>query len=125
MYGDGKASGDPVVLNEGNDWQYTWTELDEKANGKDIQYTVKEIDTIPGYEMTVNDANSGNIMITNSYLPKKITNISKDTPTSSQTNSKNTTSIPSLGELSTTVYVLIGTMIVSIILFVYKLRRKL
>lgn len=34
LYADGKESGKPVTLNEGNKWQYIWKELDEKKNGK-------------------------------------------------------------------------------------------
>lgn len=124
LYADEEIVGEPIVLNVENNWEHTWTNLDEKANGKDIQYTVKEKDTIPEYEMTVNDENIGNIIITNSYSPKKIATSSNDVPTSSQTNSKNTTSIPSLGELSTRLYVLLGTFVVIIVLLVYKLRRR-
>ena len=33
---------DSVELNAGNSWSYTWTELDKKANGSVIDYTVTE-----------------------------------------------------------------------------------
>ena len=43
LYADGEKSGEPVTLNEGNGWSHTWRELDEKSDGKDIAYTVKEV----------------------------------------------------------------------------------
>ena len=41
-YANGSAKGDPVELNEGNHWKHTWANLDEKANGQTIVYTVDE-----------------------------------------------------------------------------------
>ncbi|UUV99534.1 Cna B-type domain-containing protein [Vagococcus luciliae] len=70
LYADGKESGKPVELNESNKWQYTWQELDEKANGKTIHYAVKEIETVPDYSMSVSDNNKGNIIITNTHTPE-------------------------------------------------------
>ena len=70
LYADDKKQGDPIVLNEANQWQHTWTELDEKANGKDIVYTVKEIDTVDGYDMTINNNDLGNVIITNTHTPE-------------------------------------------------------
>ena len=34
-------------------------------------YTVKEVGTVEGYKTTVNNANHGNVMITNSHTPEK------------------------------------------------------
>ena len=33
---------DTVTLSEENSWSYSWTKLDKKAAGKDIDYTVTE-----------------------------------------------------------------------------------
>lgn len=51
LYANGKAYGDQITLTAGNDnvWQeneltYTWKELPLKEDGKEITYTVKELD---------------------------------------------------------------------------------
>ncbi|MEI3611270.1 Cna B-type domain-containing protein [Pseudogracilibacillus sp. SO30301A] len=67
---DGEAYGDPVELSSENDWTYTWVELDEKAAGETIEYSVVELTDIPEYETSVNDTNHGNIIITNAYTPE-------------------------------------------------------
>ena len=79
LYADGKAQGEPVVLNDGNYWSHTWAELDEKSAGNTIEYTVKEVGETGGkidfngaeYEVTyTGDAASG-YTITNSYTLEK------------------------------------------------------
>ncbi len=72
LIADGEAYGDPVELSEANNWTHTWTELAEKAAGTTIVYTVEEVTEVPGYEVTVNDADHGNIIITNAYTPEEI-----------------------------------------------------
>ena len=72
---DGEAYGDPIELSSENDWTYTWNELDEKAAGETINYSVVELTDVPGYETTVNDTDHGNIIITNTYTPE-VTEIS-------------------------------------------------
>ena len=70
LYANGEKKGKPVELNEGGNWTYTWNNLPQKADGKDIEYTVKETKTPSGYVMSVNDRDHGNIIITNSHTPK-------------------------------------------------------
>src|SRR5699024_5791555 len=67
---NGEAQGEPVTLSEENDWTHTWTELDEKAAGETIVYSVVELTEVPGYETVINDEDHGNIIITNSYTPE-------------------------------------------------------
>ncbi|MEI3604296.1 Cna B-type domain-containing protein [Pseudogracilibacillus sp. SE30717A] len=67
---DGEAYGDPVELASENDWTYTWDELDEKAAGEAIEYSVIELTDVPKYETSVNDTDHGNIIITNAYTPE-------------------------------------------------------
>lgn len=43
LYAEDEAYGEKVVLNESNSWKYTWDNLDEKKDGKDIVYTIKEL----------------------------------------------------------------------------------
>ena len=66
---DGKASGDPVVLNEVNNWTYTWTKLAKNANKTEIQYTVDEVDVPSGYTKTVTKESTGYV-ITNTHNPE-------------------------------------------------------
>ena len=63
---------DTQVLNENNNWRYTWDNLDEKENGETIIYLVKEQD-IPGYEATYSAENyldTNVITITNRHTPE-------------------------------------------------------
>ena len=78
LYADGKAQGEPVVLNDKNHWSHTWSELDEKSAGNTIEYTVKEVGEIDGkivfngaeYQVTcTGDATTG-YTLTNSYTPE-------------------------------------------------------
>ena len=66
---DGKASGDPVVLNEANNWTYTWTKLAKNANKTEIQYTVDEVDVPSGYTKAVTKESTGYV-ITNTHNPE-------------------------------------------------------
>ncbi len=67
---DGAACGDPVTLNAGNEWTYTWTDLDKKKSGKDIKYTVEEVKVPDGYTMSVQETTEGNFTVTNSHTPE-------------------------------------------------------
>gem|GEM_PF-1315025 len=67
-----EASGDPITLNEENDWTYTWEELAVYAGGEAITYSVEEIDEIDGYdtdmgEMTGTAADGFEVEITNTH----------------------------------------------------------
>ncbi|ETJ34045.1 Cna protein B-type protein, partial [human gut metagenome] len=42
LYADGQELGKVVELSEDNKWTYTFSDLDEKKDGKAVQYTVKE-----------------------------------------------------------------------------------
>ncbi len=58
--------GDPIVLNEDNNWTNKWTNLPVKKQSSDeVQYFVKEIGTIAGYETEI--INGTDIKITNTY----------------------------------------------------------
>ncbi|MGS4049561.1 Cna B-type domain-containing protein [Staphylococcus pseudintermedius] len=70
LYANGEASGKTAQLNNANNWTYTWENLAEKAQGKNITYTVKETTAVKGYETTINDEDFGNIILTNKYTPE-------------------------------------------------------
>lgn len=69
LYGDGVASGSPVTLTAANNWVYTWSGLAEKANGKTIEYSVKEVDQPSGYTSTTSQVSPGNVLIVNQHTP--------------------------------------------------------
>ena len=48
------ACREPVILNEANDWRYTWKDLYEFENGKKINYSVKE-SAVSGYTTSVTE----------------------------------------------------------------------
>ena len=68
LYADGKYLKDQTITPnaEVNTWTYTFTDLDKKANGKDIIYTVVE-DQVTGYEQTT--YSSDTLTITNKHKP--------------------------------------------------------
>ncbi|MGX2946421.1 Cna B-type domain-containing protein [Enterococcus alishanensis] len=70
LYADGEKIKSPVLLNDSNNWTTTWDDLPEKEAGKTIEYTVKEVDKLDGYDVSVNDHDKGNIIITNAHTPE-------------------------------------------------------
>ena len=71
LYADGQKLGKEVELSEDNKWSYTFSDLDEKKDGKTIQYTVKETEVPEGYTQTVEATNPGQVVITNTHTPSK------------------------------------------------------
>lgn len=71
LYADGQELGKVVELSEDNKWTYTFSDLDEKKDGKAVQYTVKETEVPEGYTQTVESTNPGQVVITNSHTPSK------------------------------------------------------
>ncbi|SUO81043.1 Cna B-type domain-containing protein [Streptococcus equinus] len=70
LYANGKAIKDKVTtLSAANNWQANFTDLDIKADGKIIDYTVKEVTVPKGYKDKVTADKSNNVTITNSYTP--------------------------------------------------------
>ncbi|QQK08770.1 Cna B-type domain-containing protein [Miniphocaeibacter halophilus] len=52
LYKDNKATGEAVKLDANNKWTYTWDNLPKTENGKNIEYTVKEVNVPKGYEVS-------------------------------------------------------------------------
>ncbi|WP_419727588.1 Cna B-type domain-containing protein [Terrisporobacter petrolearius] len=68
LMADGKMV-DSQILNEGNEWQYTFSNLEKYKDGKEINYTVKET-PIDGYKTEITgDMNSG-FVVTNTNTEK-------------------------------------------------------
>lgn len=84
LYANGdavKVNNQPVTatLNEGNNWTHTFTNLDLKYAGKEIVYSVKELE-ITDYTTTYSSAKatenavSGTVLtVTNTHIPETIT----------------------------------------------------
>ena len=70
LYADGAASGDPVTLNADNSWTYTWKNLLPSENGRDIAYSVQELNTPDGYTSLVTGSASSGFTVTNRYMPR-------------------------------------------------------
>ncbi len=66
LLANGKKQGEVVTLTAAGKWSHTWSELNQKANGRDIVYTVEEI-SVPGYEVTIDSTNKGNIILINKH----------------------------------------------------------
>ncbi|WP_072500060.1 Cna B-type domain-containing protein [Olsenella phocaeensis] len=70
LYADGVAQGEPITLDETNHWTHTWTDLYLMNAGKDVAYTVDELDTPKGYTKTVSGNATEGYVITNAHTPK-------------------------------------------------------
>ncbi|MBQ1341170.1 MAG: Cna B-type domain-containing protein, partial [Erysipelotrichaceae bacterium] len=61
-----------VELNEGNGWGYSWTDLEKKTGGNDIDYTVTE-DPVTDYQTKITKADDGTFTytVTNTHITDK------------------------------------------------------
>ena len=75
LYADGTPEGEEITLNAGNQWSYTWNDLDEMKSGQKISYTVKEAGKVTGYDTVISGEAKTGYVITNSHTPE-LTNIS-------------------------------------------------
>ena len=66
---------DEQILSKDNNWTYTWKKLNKYENAKEINYTIKEISKINGYdtkyESTVKDEVT-TYVITNTHIPEVV-----------------------------------------------------
>jgi len=72
LYADKKEVGEPITIAEGDKWTYTWSELDRYAGGKEITYTVDELEVPNIYTRNIGTPvrlEDGNVTvaITNTY----------------------------------------------------------
>ncbi|MGX7150167.1 Cna B-type domain-containing protein [Enterococcus ureasiticus] len=126
LYGDGKAIGKEVELTSTSKWTHTWRELDEKVNGKALDYTVKEISKVAGYTTVIEDKDKSNIIITNSHMPNKVesaTSKKKGEKLNISSNEKRL--LPKTGEQITSSIATLGGILVIISLFVFSLKKNL
>ncbi len=72
LLADGKAIGDPQTLSGGNNWTYTFTDLDKyRDGGEEIVYTIEEVE-VSGYDTVISGDASKGFVITNSHTPETI-----------------------------------------------------
>ena len=69
LYKDGVATDQTLELSEANQWQGTFENLDEKAAGKAIHYTVKEENVPEGYTLSIDDKDPAHTILTNKHEP--------------------------------------------------------
>ncbi len=67
LYANGQATDKTITLNNKNDWKDTFTNLDKYANGKEIEYTVKE-EKVSNYVTTITGDSSEGFTITNTRI---------------------------------------------------------
>ncbi len=67
LVADGQNQGEPIVLDEANNWSYTWTDLAVNTAGEAIAYTVAEVNLPEGYTSTISDVEDNTITVTNTH----------------------------------------------------------
>ncbi|MEI3413231.1 MAG: Cna B-type domain-containing protein [Blautia sp.] len=80
LYANGNPTGKKVTLDKANQWTYTWEDLEEKANGRKITYSVKETGETNGevtfdgakYTVAYADDQNGHITVTNTHIPSTV-----------------------------------------------------
>ncbi|WP_304263337.1 Cna B-type domain-containing protein, partial [Kallipyga massiliensis] len=72
LLADGKETGKSLVLNEENGWSGYFGDLLKTENGREIQYTVREVGTTKGYEAAITGNQSQGFTVTNTYKTEKI-----------------------------------------------------
>ena len=78
LYANGKASGDPVTLGADNSWSHQWTDLPvNDESGEAIEYTVKELTQVAGYDSTVTGSAAAGFTIVNKHKPEVEISIAK------------------------------------------------
>lgn len=68
LLADGKETGQTATVSEASGWTYEFTGLDRYQEGKEIAYTVEEVNVPDGYTASVEGYN-----ITNTHTPEKPT----------------------------------------------------
>ncbi|MHC5227115.1 Cna B-type domain-containing protein [Enterococcus sp. LJL99] len=123
LYGNNEAVGAPVTLNEGNQWQYTWTELPEKANGQDIIYTVKEVNVPSGYDVSINNEDQGNLLITNTMETTTPPEPTKPNKPSQGGEKSSQNKLLNAGEKLSVRFVIFGVLVLSVFLYVFIIKK--
>ena len=75
LLADGKETGQTATVSEASGWTYEFTGLDRYQEGKEIAYTVEEVNVPDGYTASVEGYN-----ITNTHTPEKPTHNKPNEP---------------------------------------------
>ena len=82
LLANGKDFGEVLTLNEENKWSASWSNLPKYESGEAINYTIKELGTIHGYEGKIENDKDGNFILTNTHavelIDKTVTKIWND-----------------------------------------------
>lgn len=71
LYADGQLTDKNLTLNAACQWSGTFANLDKSKDGKEIEYTVKEV-AVDEYQTVVSGDATKGFTITNSYTPEKV-----------------------------------------------------
>lgn len=78
LYANNEASGDPVELSVDNSWSHKWDNLPVKdESGNVIEYKVKELTQVAGYDSTVTGSAAGGFTIVNKHKPEVEISVAK------------------------------------------------
>lgn len=110
LYADGKKV-DSQKLSKDNNWQYTFKDLEQYKDGKEITYTIEE-EKVSGYSTTITGDAKNGYTITNTKdtpkIPNKPNTPPKKTTTPKTGDSFNVGSFVGLLILSSTLLIIIG-----------------
>ena len=120
LLANGKETGKTVTVTKAtalsdNEWAFKFTGLDRYANGKPIEYTVKEVGTIEGYTAKEDGRN-----VINTHTPEKPTPGKPNEP--GKTGSK--PQLPNTGEKASSAAVVAGLALMAVTGGLYLASRK-
>src|SRR5699024_10951452 len=69
LLANGEETGEKRDLNEENNWQADFTELDVKADGEDNVYSIEEVE-VEGYEVVQTGTSEDGYVLTNIHEPE-------------------------------------------------------
>ncbi len=72
LLADGEDTGQTLILNDTNNWQGQFTDLDEYQAGELIAYTVEEVNVPTGYETVVTGSAEDGYVLNNNHTPEQI-----------------------------------------------------
>ncbi|WP_245550632.1 Cna B-type domain-containing protein, partial [Kallipyga massiliensis] len=72
LLANGKETGKSLVLNAENGWSGYFGDLLKMENGREIQYTIREVGSMKGYEAAITGNQSQGFTVTNTYKTEKI-----------------------------------------------------
>ena len=120
LLANGKETGKTVTVTKAtalsdNEWAFEFTGLDRYANGKPIEYTVKEVGTVNGYT-----AEEKGMNVTNTHTPEKPTPGKPNEPGKPGQKPQ----LPNTGEKASNVAVVAGLALMAVTGGLYFVSRK-